>query len=53
VTPTQQSIDLFGAAGDPTDLHLIAGVDHFMLAESDPLVVALVRNWLGKHLPLN
>lgn len=52
VTPTQQSIDLFGAAGDPTDLHLIAGVDHFMLAESDPLVVGLVRNWLGKHLPV-
>ena len=51
VTPTQQSIDLFARAGDPTDLHLIAGVDHFMLAESDPLVVSLTEAWLGKHFP--
>ena len=51
VTPTQQSIDLFAHAGDPTDLHLIAKVDHFMLAEGDPLVVNLVRSWLQKHFP--
>src|SRR5262249_28261446 len=51
VTPTQQSIDLFARAGDPTDLHLIAKVDHFMLAEGDPLVVNLVRSWLQKHFP--
>jgi pimeloyl-ACP methyl ester carboxylesterase len=51
VTPTQQSIDLFSHAGDPTDLHLIARVDHFMLAEGDPIVVNLIRNWLEKHFP--
>ena len=51
VTPTQQSIDLFAHAGDPTDLHLIARVDHFMFAEGDPLVVNLIRNWLQKHFP--
>jgi len=52
VTPTAQSIDLFRHAGQPTDLHLVAGVDHFMLAEGDPLVVGLVREWLAKHFPV-
>ncbi len=51
VTPTEQSIDLFRHAGQPTDLHLVAGVDHFMLAESNTLVVNLVRHWLGTHFP--
>jgi len=52
VTPTEQSIDLFLHAGQPTDLHLVADVDHFVLAEGNPLVITLVRNWLEKHLPL-
>jgi len=51
VTPTEQSIDLFLRAGQPTDLHLVADVDHFMLSESNPLVVELVRGWLAKHFP--
>src|SRR5204862_1864461 len=42
VTPTEQSIDLFRHAGQPTDLHLVAGVDHFVLAEGNTLVVTLV-----------
>ena len=52
VTPTEQSIDLFGHAGQPTDLHLVADVDHFILSEGNPLVVNLVHNWLEKHFPL-
>jgi dipeptidyl aminopeptidase/acylaminoacyl peptidase len=52
VTPTEQSIDLFLHAGQPTDLHLVADVDHFMLAESNTLVVTLVRHWLDTHFPL-
>ena len=51
VTPTEQSIDLFLHAGQPTDLHLVAGVDHFVLAEENTLVVTLVRNWLQKYFP--
>jgi fermentation-respiration switch protein FrsA (DUF1100 family) len=51
VTPTEQSVDLFLRAGQPTDLHLIADVDHFMFAEGNTLVVNLVRNWLAKHFP--
>ena len=52
VTPTEQSIDLFAHAGPPTDLHLVAEVDHFMLAEGNTLVRNLVRNWLDQHFPV-
>ncbi|MEO7402588.1 MAG: alpha/beta hydrolase, partial [Burkholderiales bacterium] len=31
VTPTEQSIELFKRAGQPTDLHLFGDTDHFML----------------------
>ena len=51
VTPTEQSVELFARAGKPTDLHLIADVDHFMFSEGNTLVVNLVRNWLDKHFP--
>jgi pimeloyl-ACP methyl ester carboxylesterase len=51
VTPTEQSVELFARAGRPTDLHLIADVDHFMFSEGNALVIDLVRNWLEKHFP--
>jgi fermentation-respiration switch protein FrsA (DUF1100 family) len=50
VTPTDQSITLFQKAGQPTDLHLIADVDHFMFAEGNTMVTDIVRTWLKKHL---
>ena len=53
VTPTEQSIDLFRHAGQPTDLHLVAGVDHFVLSEGNTLVVTLLRNWLDKYFPVS
>ena len=52
VTPTEQSVDLFRHAGQPTDLHLVADVDHFMFAQSNALVIQLVRNWLEKYFPV-
>jgi hypothetical protein len=52
VTPTEQSIELFNLAGASTDLHLFAEVDHFMLAENNAVVQALVRAWLAKYLPI-
>jgi alpha-beta hydrolase superfamily lysophospholipase len=51
VTPTEQSIDLFSHAGQPTDLHLMADVDHFMFSHQSPLVVCLIRHWLDRHFP--
>jgi pimeloyl-ACP methyl ester carboxylesterase len=53
VTPTEQSIELFRHAGQPTDLHLVAGVDHFMFSERNTLVIALVRNWLERYFPVS
>jgi alpha-beta hydrolase superfamily lysophospholipase len=51
VTPTEQSIDLFRHAGQPADLHLVAGVDHFLLSEGNVLVLDIVRDWLARHFP--
>lgn len=50
VTPTEQSIRMFEKAGSPTDLHLIADVDHFMFAESNVMVAEIIRGWLKKHI---
>ena len=50
VTPTEQSIVMFQKAGRPTDLHLVADVDHFMFAENNVMVTDIVRTWLKKHL---
>ena len=52
VTPTEQSIDLFSHAGQPTELHLMAEVDHFMLGENNPVVHAVLNSWLGKYFPV-
>jgi hypothetical protein len=52
VTPTEQSIDLFAHAGQPTDLHLVADDDHFMLAEGNVLSQAVLKHWLDKHFAL-
>jgi pimeloyl-ACP methyl ester carboxylesterase len=52
VTPTEQSVDLFLHARMPADLHLVAGVDHFLFSEGNTLVLNLVRDWLAQHLPI-
>ncbi len=52
VTPTEQSVDLFAHAGQPTDLHLFANTDHFILGEGNALVIDLVTSWMQKNLPL-
>lgn len=51
VTPTEQSIDLFAHAGQPTDLHLFAQVDHFLFSDDNPMVQAVVRDWLKRYFP--
>jgi dipeptidyl aminopeptidase/acylaminoacyl peptidase len=53
VTPTEQSVDLFQHAGQPTDLHLFAGTDHFILDEGNTQVTDLVQSWIQKNLPLH
>jgi uncharacterized protein len=51
VTPTEQSIELFKRAGEPAELHLFSGVDHFMFAENSERVWGVVRDWLRKYFP--
>jgi pimeloyl-ACP methyl ester carboxylesterase len=53
VTPTEQSVEMFKRAGNPTDLHLMADVDHFMFTEDDPRVAAVLREWLDRYFPLS
>jgi dipeptidyl aminopeptidase/acylaminoacyl peptidase len=51
VTPTEQSIAMFGRAQLPVELHLFADTDHFMLAEGNERVWNVVGDWLAKFLP--
>jgi uncharacterized protein len=51
VTPTEQSIELFKHAGQPTELHLFSGLDHFLFAENSARVWTVLRNWLDAHFP--
>jgi uncharacterized protein len=51
VTPTEQSIELFRRARQPTDLHLFSNADHFMFAESSVRVWSVLRDWLERYFP--
>ncbi len=53
VTPTEQSIALFERAGQPSELHLFSGLDHFLFAENSTRVWSLLRNWLDTYFPVN
>ncbi len=52
VTPTEQSVEMFKRAGQPTDLHLLSDVDHFMFHEGNPLVRSILHDWLAKYFPV-
>src|SRR5581483_7007446 len=52
VTPTEQSIELFKHAKQPTELHLLTGVDHFMFNQEEPRVIQLVQGWLAMYFPV-
>ncbi len=52
VTPTEQSIELFKRAGQPTELHLLTDVDHFLLAEQSHRARAIVKGWLDRFYPV-
>jgi dipeptidyl aminopeptidase/acylaminoacyl peptidase len=51
VTPTEQSIEMFKRAGQPCELHLFSGLDHFLFAENSTRVWSLLRNWLDGYFP--
>jgi uncharacterized protein len=51
VTPTEQSIELFRHAGQPAELHLFGGLDHFLFNENSTRVWNVLRNWLDAYFP--
>ena len=51
VTPTEQSVELFKRAGQPTELHLFSGLDHFLFNENSARVWNLLRDWLDAYFP--
>ena len=51
VTPTEQSIEMFKHAGQPAELHLFSGLDHFLFAGNSTRVWSLLRNWLDLYFP--
>jgi alpha-beta hydrolase superfamily lysophospholipase len=51
VTPSEQSIELFRHASMPADLHLFAGIDHFIFSDDNTMVLDLLKGWLRRYLP--
>jgi hypothetical protein len=51
VTPTEQSIEMFKRAGQPAELHLFAGLDHFLFAEKSTRVWNMMQQWLDTYFP--
>jgi pimeloyl-ACP methyl ester carboxylesterase len=51
VTPTEQSIEMFKRAGQPAELHLFSGLDHFLFNENSARVWNVLRNWLDAYFP--
>ena len=51
VTPTEQSVEMFKRAGQPSELHLFAGLDHFLFAEKSTRVWNMLRQWLDAYFP--
>jgi pimeloyl-ACP methyl ester carboxylesterase len=52
VTPTEQSLEMFQRAGQPSELHLFSGLDHFLFAENSARVWGVMRDWLGEYFPV-
>jgi pimeloyl-ACP methyl ester carboxylesterase len=52
VTPTEQSIRMWELAGQPKDLVLITGTDHFPLAGNNQRTKDLVKGWLDRYFPV-
>lgn len=52
VCPAEQSIELFKHAGQPTELHLLTDVDHFLLAEGNVRARAILKGWLDRYIPV-
>jgi dipeptidyl aminopeptidase/acylaminoacyl peptidase len=53
VTPTEQSVEMFKRAGQPAELHLFSGLDHFMFSEKSNRVWGVMQGWLERYFPVH
>lgn len=51
VTPTDQSLQLFAHARQPTDLLLLSGIDHFPFSIGNDRPRQALRSWLDAYFP--
>src|SRR6202789_4200740 len=51
VTPTEQSVEMFKRAGQPAELYLFSGLDHFLFNENSTRVWNVLRDWLAAYFP--
>lgn len=51
VTPTEQSVAMFQHAGRPTELILLADIDHFPFSDDSPRTAVILRGWLDAYFP--
>lgn len=51
VTPTEQSVEMFKRAGQPTELILLADIDHFPFSDESPRTAAILKDWLDHYFP--
>ena len=52
VTPTSQSVKLFELSKPPTDLMLLAEIDHFPFSDKNPRAKQVLTGWLEKFFPV-
>jgi hypothetical protein len=42
---------MFKRAGQPAELHLFSGLDHFLFSENSERVWGMMKPWLDKYFP--
>ena len=50
VVSVSESLELFKRAGQPSELYVIAGEDHFPLSGKDPKSPLIIKMWLDRYL---
>jgi len=51
VVPASESYEVFKRAGQPTELYLTAGEDHFPLSGKNPQSPLIIKMWLDRFFP--
>ncbi|MFC1908886.1 alpha/beta hydrolase [Chloroflexota bacterium] len=52
VTPTAASIAMFESSGQPSELILLTGIDHFPLASDNKRLYEILKSWFDVYFPL-